>query len=107
MTQPAPCPFCGQRLSVLSDPETGRVISYGHNQAVPCLLNELAMAAVPPARLESWNRRATMPGVTVCYEVIDGIPVFNNFGQGTQADAHFVNKCFDYLLTFWKKNQKS
>lgn len=48
-----------------------------------------------------------MPGVTVCYEVVDGIPVFNNFGQGTQADAHFVNKCFDYLLTFWKKNQKS
>lgn len=87
--------------------ETGITITYQHPGSVEChLLERYGSFGLRDYSLETWNRRAPVPGQPVAYEIVDGVPVFNNFGQGTQADSAFLNKCFDFLLAFWKKNQK-
>lgn len=103
---PAPCPYCGEPLRVLRDPDRGSIVTYAHNQYAHCFFNHIAISAVIPAHIDSWNARATVAGAPVCYEVIDGAPVFNSVGQGTRADAAFINKCFQFLMDFWKNNSK-
>lgn len=106
MTHVPPCPFCGAPVVPLVANGSDRVITYRLDCAPGCYLYDKAVRAVPPAFIPSWSRRATVVGAPVCYEVVDGVPVFNEFGQGTRADPAFINKCFDFLLTFWKNNQK-
>ena len=107
MTKPLPCPFCQSELQPLREPGRDRIITYIHPYGIECFLAPpLALEGEVPGFVARWNQRATVPGAPVCYEVLDGVPVFNNAGQGTQADANFLNKCFAYLLDSWKKNSK-
>lgn len=103
MIKPLPCPFCGQSLR---KEVIGRTVTYQHSVYASCFLVERGYTGLREYNVASWNTRATVSRAAVCYEVIDGTPVFNNFGQGTQADASFINKCFAFLLDHWKKNPK-
>jgi hypothetical protein len=92
-----PCPFCGHNLTIIRDSETGRFITAAHNQKVPCYLNKIAISAVPPPFVAAWCERAPGAKSAISFELQDGLPVFNEFGQGAPVDANFLNRCFDFI----------
>lgn len=103
MIEPLPCPFCGHELR---KEVIGRTVTYQHSVFAQCFLVERGYTGLREYNVASWNARAAVSGAPVCYEVVDGTPVFNNVGHGTQADSTFLNKCFSFLLTHWKNNPK-
>lgn len=86
---PAPCPCCGARLrrskAGWAHPEQKE------QRDKPCVLagnffgdKYLEWVGWPPQPV--WH-----------YEVVDGLPIFNQDGRGKPADIDFVNACFDYI----------
>ena len=90
---PAPCPFCGAVLvrsrngwahparKALPQPQQARCPLVGHFFGDKYL------------EWSGWREEPTFWH----YEVVDGLPVFNNQGRGEPATLEFVNDCFGYI----------
>ena len=81
-----PCPFCGSQLSRTSNGHAHPTIKQG---SPPC---PLAGSHLGGKYIDwvGWPRG-------MGYLVVDGVPVFNDNGEGEPVTAAFLNACFDYI----------
>lgn len=47
-------------------------------------------------QIAAWNELHRAPA-TWYFEVVEGLPRFNDLGQGEPASLAFINECFDYI----------
>lgn len=89
---PKACPFCAapwvRRDSYWIH---GKVIRENkHDQF--CILQGSSLL---PFAVGRYN--LAIPETVWHYEVVDGLPIFNNEGRGSPASMEFVNDCFNYI----------
>lgn len=102
MSDPKPCPFCGRQLRYV---EIGSTVTFQHptENVDDCFLVDRGFHGIREHGVDLWDKRPTVAGAAISYEIREGLPTFNDFGQGTKASAKFLNECFMYL---WSKISK-